>query len=82
MAAYVTSKTAHSTWLKALAMEARRDGIRILDARPGHTETGLATRAVAGVAPSFPSGMTAQHVVSVIVRAIEDGTKDLPSEAF
>jgi hypothetical protein len=37
---------------------------------------------VAGVAPSFPSGMTAQHVVSVIVRAIEDGTKDLPSEAF
>ncbi len=82
MAAYVTSKTAHSTWLKALAMEARRDGIRVLDARPGHTETGLATRAVSGVAPNFPPGMTAQHVVSVIVRALEDGTKDLPSEAF
>ena len=82
MAAYVTSKTAHSTWLKALAMEARRDGIRVLDARPGHTETGLATRAVAGVAPNFPTGMTAQHVVSVMVRAIEDGTKDLGSEAF
>lgn len=82
MAAYVTSKTAHSTWLKALAMEARRDGIRVLDARPGHTETGLATRAVSGVAPNFPPGMAAQHVVSVIVRALEDGTKDLPSEAF
>jgi cyclic-di-GMP-binding biofilm dispersal mediator protein len=82
MAAYVTSKTAHSTWLKALAMEARRDGIRVLDARPGHTETGLATRAVSGVAPNFSSGMSAQHVVSVIVRAIEDGTNDLPSEAF
>jgi len=82
MAAYVTSKTAHSTWLKALAMEARRDGIRVLDARPGHTETGLASRPVWGVAPNFPTGMSAEHVVSVIVRAIEDGTKDLPSEAF
>jgi hypothetical protein len=37
---------------------------------------------VSGVAPNFPTGMTAQHVVSVIVRAIEDDTKDLPSEAF
>jgi hypothetical protein len=37
---------------------------------------------VAGVAPNFPTGMTAKHVVSVIVRAIEGGTKDLPSEAF
>ncbi len=82
MAAYVTSKTAHSTWLKALALEARRDSIRVLDARPGHTETGLANRAVSGVAPNFPQGMTAEHVVNVIMRAIEDGTKDLPSEAF
>ncbi len=82
MAAYVASKTAHSTWLKALALEARRDGIRVLDARPGHTETGLANRAVSGVAPNFPPGMTAEHVVDVILRAIEDGTKDLPSEAF
>jgi len=82
MAAYVTSKTAHSTWLKALALEAKRDGIRVLDARPGHTETGLATRAVSGVAPNFPTGMTAEHVVNVIVKAIEDETKDLPSEAF
>ena len=82
MAAYLTSKTAHSTWLKALALEARRAGIRVVDARPGHTETGLATRAIFGTAPAFATGMTADHVAQVIVAAIVDGTKDLPSEAF
>ena len=82
MASYLTSKTAHSTWLKALALEARRAGIRVVDARPGHTETGLATRAIFGTAPAFATGMTADHVAQVIVNAIADGTKDLPSEAF
>jgi len=82
MSAYLTSKTAHSTWLKALALEARRAGIRVVDARPGHTETGLAGRAIFGTAPAFPTGMTADHVAQVIVNAIADGTKDLPSEAF
>jgi len=82
MAAYLTSKTAHSTWLKAFALEARRVGIRVLDARPGHTETGLAGRAIFGTAPAFPTGMTPEHVAKVIVDAIESGLKDLPSEAF
>jgi cyclic-di-GMP-binding biofilm dispersal mediator protein len=82
ISAYLTSKTAHSTWLKALALEARRAGIRVVDARPGHTETGLAGRAIFGTAPAFPTGMTADHVSQVIVNAIADGTKDLPSEAF
>ena len=82
MAAYVTSKTAHSTWLKALALEARRAGIRVVDARPGHTETGLAGRAIFGTAPAFAQGMTAEHVATVIVNALEQGLKDLPSEAF
>lgn len=82
MAAYVTSKTAHSTWLKAFALEARRAGIRVVDARPGHTETGLAGRAVFGTAPAFPQGMTTEHVATVIVDGIEGGLKDLGSEAF
>jgi cyclic-di-GMP-binding biofilm dispersal mediator protein len=82
MAAYVTSKTAHSTWLKAFALEARRAGIRVVDARPGHTETGLAGRAVFGTTPAFPQGMTAEHVATVIVDGIDGGLKDLASEAF
>ena len=82
LAAYSATKAGLWAFDQALAREVRKDGIRVIDARPGHTETGLATRALAGVAPNFPTGMTAQHVVSVMVRAIEDGTKDLPSEAF
>jgi short-subunit dehydrogenase len=82
MAAYVTSKTAHSTWLKAFALEARRAGIRVVDARPGHTETGLAGRAIFGTAPACAQGMTAEHVAKVIVDGIEAGLKDIPSEAF
>lgn len=82
MAAYVASKTAHSAWLSALRLDLRRDGIRVLDARPGHTETGLAGRAAFGAAPRFPGGLTPEHVASVIVSAIEAGDTELPSAAF
>lgn len=82
MAAYVASKTAHSTWLKALRLESRRPAVRIIDARPGHTETGLADRAVFGTAPRMPEGMTPGHVADVIVGAITDSATDLPSTAF
>ena len=57
-------------------------GIRIVDARPGHTETGLATRAIAGTAPAFPTGLDPDAVAQRIVTAIADGEKDLPSTAF
>lgn len=82
MAAYVASKSAHSAWLKALRMEARRPLIRVIDARPGHTETGLAGRAVFGTAPAMPHGMTASHVAEVITAAIAGDDTDLPSSAF
>lgn len=82
MSAYVASKTAHHAWLSAIRMELRRAPIRVIDARPGHTETGLATRAVAGTAPAFPQGMTAQHVAEVIVTAIDGDATDLPSSNF
>ncbi len=82
MAAYTTSKTAHSTWLKALALEARRQKIRVIDARPGHTETGLATRPLFGTAPAFAQGMGPQHVVDVIINAIENGITELSSDSF
>ncbi len=82
MSAYVASKTAHSTWLKAFGMEARRAKVRVMDARPGHTETGLASRPLFGAAPGFPTGMTAEFVASKIVEGILMGATELPSEAF
>lgn len=82
MACYITSKTAHSTWLKALALEARRQKIRVIDARPGHTETGLATRPLFGTAPAFAQGMTPEDVTSVIINGIEAGITELPSDSF
>ena len=82
MSAYVASKTAHAAWLRALALEIRRHKVRVLDAHPGHTETGLAGRAVFGAAPAFPAGMTAEHVVSVIVSAILADETTLASERF
>jgi short-subunit dehydrogenase len=82
LAAYSASKIAIHGYLQALTREWRRDGIRVLDARPGHTETGLAGRAIAGTAPQFPQGMTAEHVVNRILQAVAEGEKDLPSQAF
>ncbi len=82
MSAYTASKTAHSVWLKTFAQENRRKKIRVIDARPGHTETGLATRPLFGTAPAFATGMSPAHVAKVIVDAIESGATDLPSESF
>jgi cyclic-di-GMP-binding biofilm dispersal mediator protein len=82
MSAYTASKSAHSAFLSSIALEWRRDKIQITEARPGHTETGLATRALFGQAPAFPQGMTPEHVVEVILTGIENGTPLLSSEAF
>jgi cyclic-di-GMP-binding biofilm dispersal mediator protein len=82
MAAYSASKAALASFAAACGREMRRSGIRIVDARPGHTETGLATRAIEGVAPAFAVGLDPDAVADRIVRAIVDGEKDLPSAAF
>ncbi len=82
MAAYGASKAAVRSFDEAFQREARRAKVKILDARPGHTETGLAQRAIAGTAPDFPAGLDPAHVATVIVDAIEADTKDLPSTAF
>lgn len=82
LAAYSSSKTAIAGFLEALKREWRRDGIRVISANPGHTETGLASRAIQGVAPAFPQGMTPEHVAARIVAAIEADEKELPSQAF
>ena len=82
MAAYSASKGALAVFVRAASREARRSGIRLLDARPGHTETGLATRAIAGTAPAFPAGLDPDAVAERIVAAITGDEKDLPSTAF
>jgi cyclic-di-GMP-binding biofilm dispersal mediator protein len=82
MSAYCASKSALSAWLGSLAFELRRDKIKVIDARPGHTETGLATRPLFGEAPQMPAGMTAEHVAGVIVAAIESGATTVTSTDF
>ncbi len=82
IAAYSASKFAIEGFLQAAAREWRRSGIRVISARPGHTETGLADRAIAGVAPKFPQGKTATEVAQRIVDAISGDAKELPSTAF
>ena len=82
MAAYGASKAAVRSFDEALAREARRRKVRVLDVRPPHTETGLAQRAIAGEAPSMPTGLDPARVAAVICDAVVDGTDDLPSDAF
>jgi cyclic-di-GMP-binding biofilm dispersal mediator protein len=82
MAAYGASKAAVRAFDEAFAREARRVGVRVLDARPPHTETGLAGRPIEGTAPSMPPGRDPADIARVIVDAIEAGTRDLPSGAF
>ena len=82
LAAYSASKAALAAFVQASSRELRRVGIRVLDARPGHTETGLATRAIAGTAPAFAAGLDPVAVAERIVRGIVDDERDLPSGAF
>jgi cyclic-di-GMP-binding biofilm dispersal mediator protein len=82
MSVYGASKAATRSFNEALAREARRSGVRVIDARPPHTETGLASRAIAGTPPKFPVGLDPIQVARRIVQAIADGETDLPSGAF
>ncbi|MEY4494168.1 MAG: hypothetical protein RL570_283 [Actinomycetota bacterium] len=82
LATYSASKTALLGYANAAGKELKKFGIRWLDARPGHTESGLATRAVFGQAPNFGTGFEVSHVVSRIIRGITEDEKDLPSSSF
>jgi cyclic-di-GMP-binding biofilm dispersal mediator protein len=61
-------------------MRARK--ITVLDARPPHTETGLATRAVFGNAPALKQGLAPSDVARRIVDAIENNESELTPAAF
>ncbi|MFD9607072.1 SDR family NAD(P)-dependent oxidoreductase [Streptomyces sp. NPDC059970] len=84
MADYNASKAALSAWLAAVCRDARPAGIRVLEVRPGHLDTGFASRAVAGTAPPLPPGGDLRQVVRAgfdalatdaeTVRTAPDGT--------
>jgi NAD(P)-dependent dehydrogenase (short-subunit alcohol dehydrogenase family) len=82
MAAYSASKAALTAFDTAAARELRRSGIRLIDVRPPHTETGLADRPLVGTAPRLPQGLEPEVVAQRIVAAIVDDEKELPSSAF
>lgn len=71
MAAYSASKAAMAAGLAALSRELRRAGVLVCDAQPPHTETGLATRPLAGHAPAMPRGLDPAVVAERVVAAIE-----------
>jgi NAD(P)-dependent dehydrogenase (short-subunit alcohol dehydrogenase family) len=82
MAAYSASKAALTAYDAAAGREMRRAGVRLVDARPPHTETGLADRPIAGVAPRLPQGLSPDAVAARVVAAVLADEKDLPSSAF
>jgi len=82
MAAYSASKAAASAATLALTKEWRRKKIRVIDARPPHTETGLATRPLDGTAPKMPEGLAPEVVAERIVDAIVNGERELSGSDF
>lgn len=82
MTTYVASKAGLSVASAALARELRRKGILLVDARPPHTETGLAGRSIFGDAPQLPAGLEPSRVVDVIIESIEAGEREIPAARF
>ncbi len=82
MAAYSAVKAGLSAATRAAGRELRRQGVHVLDARPGHTETGLATRPISGQAPAMPEGMAPAHVAQVVIEGLEAGKRELSAADF
>jgi short-subunit dehydrogenase len=80
--AYSAVKSAQAAAHQVAARELRRAGIRVLDARPGHTETELSKHPISGERPAFPVGYAPAAVVTRILDAVRADEKDLPSRAF
>lgn len=82
MTAYCASKSAHSAWLQAIRQENKAKGLKVFEFRPGHTETGLAGRAIFGTAPNFPAGLDPQAVAAKMAAAIVADQEVLDSASF
>jgi cyclic-di-GMP-binding biofilm dispersal mediator protein len=82
MPVYSATKAALTAADRALTRELRRSGIQVCDARPPHTETGLATRPLAGQSPPLRAGLGPDAVAARIVAAIEQGDSEIASGQF
>lgn len=82
MTAYCASKSAHSAWLQAIRQENKTKGLKVFEFRPGHTETGLAGRAIFGIAPNFPAGLDPEAVAAKMAAAIDTDQEVLDSASF
>ena len=82
MAAYSASKAAAAAATEAIRREFRRMKVTVIDVRPPHTETGLATRPLAGEAPKMPQGLEPATVAERVVTAIERGDTAVASTDF
>lgn len=82
MAFYSATKAALTSLDRAFAREARRRRVDVLDLRPPHTETGLAARPIAGVAPKLPEGLDPDAVAERIVGSIEAREREVASSDF
>jgi cyclic-di-GMP-binding biofilm dispersal mediator protein len=76
MSTYTATKAGLSGFASVLRRELRSRKISVLDVRPPHTETGLATHPMFGSAPSLPVGLEPLVVAEQILVAIES---DVPS---
>ena len=79
---YSAAKAGVSAGFRALAREVRWRGVSVIDARPPHTETRLAGRALHGEPPRLRPGLDPTLVAERLVRAIEDDERDVPGSAF
>jgi cyclic-di-GMP-binding biofilm dispersal mediator protein len=82
MAAYTAAKAGLSASCAVLRRELRSRKINVIDARPPHTETGLATRAIFGEAPKMKQGLEPEVVANRIVLAIENDESELAPVVF
>lgn len=71
MADYSAAKAALAAWLTVVRREHRRS-TRIVDVRPPHLDTDLASHALAGEPPRLPEPLPAADVVAAVLRAIGD----------
>ncbi|MBU6241941.1 MAG: SDR family NAD(P)-dependent oxidoreductase [Acidobacteria bacterium] len=82
MAAYTAAKAGLSAACPVLRRELRSRKINVIDARPPHTETGLATRAVYGEAPKMKQGLEPAVVAKRIVDAMVNDENELAPVVF
>ena len=77
LAAYSAAKAGLTAFDTAFRREMRRAGVRVIDARPPHMETGLAARPLAGEPPGLAQGRDPREVADELV-AVIGGSAEAP----